>query len=182
MRRRGQLRYQHSGRTISPRPSSPRRKVTSLRPVPATRPVNSGAVQRENPTTGSQWSMGPTVVAMRQDGPWTSTVRCGTEVWSFSGDPSRADVNQMFLQPFLAYQATPHDHADGPVGDVPPTGKPTSSSGRCRSISSCRSWRRSGRSRQVTRSASARSWRIPTSDRRGRLRGLITLLLPKTRK
>lgn len=28
------------------------------------------------------------------------------QVWSFSGDPSRADVNQMFLQPFLSYQAT----------------------------------------------------------------------------
>ena len=28
------------------------------------------------------------------------------QVWSFSGNSDRADVNQMFLQPFLAYQAT----------------------------------------------------------------------------
>src|SRR5688572_32689977 len=28
------------------------------------------------------------------------------QVWSFSGNTQRADVNQMFLQPFFAYQAT----------------------------------------------------------------------------
>ena len=28
------------------------------------------------------------------------------QIWSFSGNPDRADVNQMFLQPFLSYQAT----------------------------------------------------------------------------
>ena len=28
------------------------------------------------------------------------------QVWSFSGNTDRADVNQMFLQPFVAYQAT----------------------------------------------------------------------------
>ena len=28
------------------------------------------------------------------------------QVWSFSGNITRADVNQMFLQPFFAYQAT----------------------------------------------------------------------------
>jgi hypothetical protein len=27
------------------------------------------------------------------------------QVWSFAGDDRREDVNQMFLQPFLAYQA-----------------------------------------------------------------------------
>jgi hypothetical protein len=42
---------------------------------------------------------------MEQLGPWT----IGTlwnQVWSFSGNPDRAGVNQMFLQPFLSYQAT----------------------------------------------------------------------------
>ena len=58
------------------------------------------------PTLGSgKWSIGPTVVALRQEGPWTFGA-LWNQVWSFSGDPSRADVNQMFLQPFLAYQAT----------------------------------------------------------------------------
>ena len=58
------------------------------------------------PTLGSgKWSLGPTVVVLKQDGPWTFGA-LWNQVWSFSGDPSRADVNQLFLQPFLAYQAT----------------------------------------------------------------------------
>ena len=58
------------------------------------------------PTLGSgKWSAGPTVVALKQAGPWTVGA-LWNQVWSFSGDPSRNDVNQMFLQPFAAYQAT----------------------------------------------------------------------------
>jgi hypothetical protein len=58
------------------------------------------------PTLGSgKWSAGPTAVALKQTGPWTFGA-LWNQVWSFSGDPSRSDVNQMFLQPFLAYQAT----------------------------------------------------------------------------
>lgn len=58
------------------------------------------------PTLGSgKWSIGPTIVALKQTGPWTFGA-LWNQVWSFSGDSSRADVNQMFLQPFLAYQAT----------------------------------------------------------------------------
>jgi hypothetical protein len=52
-----------------------------------------------------KWSTGPTVVVLKQQGPWTYGA-LWNQVWSFSGDPSRADVNQMFLQPFLAHQAT----------------------------------------------------------------------------
>jgi hypothetical protein len=58
------------------------------------------------PTLGSgKWSAGPTVVALKQEGPWTYGA-LWNQVWSFSGDVTRADVSQMFLQPFLAYQAT----------------------------------------------------------------------------
>src|SRR6185295_670712 len=58
------------------------------------------------PTLGSgKWSAGPTVVVLRQEGPWTYGA-LWNQVWSFSGDTTRADVNQMFLQPFLSYQAT----------------------------------------------------------------------------
>jgi hypothetical protein len=58
------------------------------------------------PTLGTgKWSLGPTVVALKQEGPYTYGV-LWNQVWSFSGDPTRADVNQMFLQPFLSYQAT----------------------------------------------------------------------------
>ena len=79
------------------------RKVTSFT-------IGAGPVfvvpSTSEPTLGSgKWSMGPTVVALRQDGPWTYGA-LWNQVWSFSGDPSRADVNQMFLQPFLGYQAT----------------------------------------------------------------------------
>jgi hypothetical protein len=58
------------------------------------------------PTLGSgKWSTGPTFVALKQTGPWTVGA-LWNQVWSFSGDPARSDVNQMFLQPFLSYQAT----------------------------------------------------------------------------
>jgi hypothetical protein len=59
------------------------------------------------PTLGTgKWSVGPTVVALKQDGRWTYGA-LWNQIWSFSGESGRADVNQMFLQPFLAYQATP---------------------------------------------------------------------------
>lgn len=58
------------------------------------------------PTLGTEkWSAGPTIVALKQAGPWTAGV-LWNQVWSFSGNTKRDDVNQMFLQPFLAYQAT----------------------------------------------------------------------------
>ncbi len=58
------------------------------------------------PTLGTEkWSAGPTVVVLKQTGPWTYGA-LWNQVWSFSGNADRDDVNQMFLQPFLAYQAT----------------------------------------------------------------------------
>jgi hypothetical protein len=58
------------------------------------------------PTIGSgHFSIGPTAVALQQTGKWTIGV-LGNQVWSVAGDSRRADVNQMFLQPFLAYQKT----------------------------------------------------------------------------
>jgi hypothetical protein len=57
-----------------------------------------------SPTLGSgKYSVGPTVVALNQKGKLTVGV-LWNQVWSFAGDPARAAVNQMFLQPFLAYQ------------------------------------------------------------------------------
>jgi hypothetical protein len=59
------------------------------------------------PTLGTgKWSAGPTVVVLKQTGPWTLGA-LWNQVWSFAGNDARDDVNQMFLQPFLAYQATP---------------------------------------------------------------------------
>jgi hypothetical protein len=59
------------------------------------------------PTLGTEkWSAGPTAVVLQQTGPWTVGA-LWNQVWSFSGNAARNDVNQMFLQPFMAYQATP---------------------------------------------------------------------------
>ena len=56
-------------------------------------------------TLGSEkWSAGPTVVVLKQSGKMTYGA-LWNQVWSFSGNTQRADVNQMFLQPFFAYQA-----------------------------------------------------------------------------
>jgi hypothetical protein len=59
-----------------------------------------------SPTLGTgKWSVGPTVVVLKQSGPWTVGA-LWNQLWSFAGNDARNDVNQMFLQPFLAYQAT----------------------------------------------------------------------------
>jgi hypothetical protein len=58
------------------------------------------------PTIGSgQWSIGPTAVALKQHDKLTYGV-LWNQVWSVAGDDRRPDVNQMFIQPFFAYQAT----------------------------------------------------------------------------
>jgi hypothetical protein len=60
------------------------------------------------PTTSEEFlgtekfGIGPTVVALKQSGHWTFG-GLGNHIWSFEGDDRRADVNQTFLQPFLAY-------------------------------------------------------------------------------
>jgi hypothetical protein len=52
---------------------------------------------------GSQkWSAGPTVVALKQTGHMTVGV-LANQVWSFAGSSSRADVDALFVQPFLNY-------------------------------------------------------------------------------
>jgi hypothetical protein len=49
-----------------------------------------------------KWGVGPSAVALRQDGPWTYGLLTN-HLWSFAGDGHRPDVNNTFLQPFLAY-------------------------------------------------------------------------------
>jgi len=58
-----------------------------------------------NPALGSgKWSIGPTAVVLKQSGPWTYGGLVN-HLWSFAdtGDSERSDVNQTFIQPFLAY-------------------------------------------------------------------------------
>lgn len=49
-----------------------------------------------------KWGAGPTGVALRQQGPWTSGLLIN-HLWSFAGEDRRADVNRTFLQPFVSY-------------------------------------------------------------------------------
>lgn len=49
-----------------------------------------------------QWSAGPSFVALRTDGPWVYGALV-QNVWSFTDDDGRADVNEFLLQPFVNY-------------------------------------------------------------------------------
>ena len=54
-------------------------------------------------TLGSEkWGLGPTGVALRQDGPWTYGA-LANHIVSFAGTSRREDVNATFIQPFLTY-------------------------------------------------------------------------------
>ncbi|WP_405238106.1 transporter [Lentisalinibacter orientalis] len=49
-----------------------------------------------------KWAIGPTAVALRQQGPWTYGGLVNHLV-SFAGDDDRSDINATFLQPFVSY-------------------------------------------------------------------------------
>ncbi len=49
-----------------------------------------------------KWGLGPNVVVLRQNGPWTSGALFN-HIWSVAGDDDRAAISSSFLQPFLSY-------------------------------------------------------------------------------
>jgi hypothetical protein len=49
-----------------------------------------------------QFGVGPTALILKQAHGWTIGALIN-QIWSVAGDEDRADVNQMFLQPFLNY-------------------------------------------------------------------------------
>jgi len=51
---------------------------------------------------GEKWGLGPTAVALKQEGPWTYGALVN-HIESFAGDNSRADISATFIQPFLAF-------------------------------------------------------------------------------
>ncbi len=56
-----------------------------------------------NDLTGTgKFGLGPTVVALRQDGPWTWGALYN-HIWSVAGSGNRDSVNSSFIQPFLNY-------------------------------------------------------------------------------
>jgi len=55
------------------------------------------------PSLGTaKWSAGPTGIVLKQQGGWTYGALVN-QIWSFAGEADRSDVDQMFLQPFVAY-------------------------------------------------------------------------------
>ncbi len=51
---------------------------------------------------GEKWAVGPSVVVLKQIGPWT-TGALANHLWSYAGNSARKDINQTFLQPFVSY-------------------------------------------------------------------------------
>lgn len=51
---------------------------------------------------GEKWGLGPTAVALKQQGAWTVGM-LANHIWSVAGDDDRSDINATFLQPFLSY-------------------------------------------------------------------------------
>lgn len=49
-----------------------------------------------------KWGIGPTSVALKQEGPWTYGA-LANHIWSVAGDSARNDVNATFIQPFMSY-------------------------------------------------------------------------------
>ncbi len=49
-----------------------------------------------------KWGIGPTAVALKQQGPWTYGA-LANHIESFAGDSGRADISATFLQLFVAY-------------------------------------------------------------------------------
>jgi hypothetical protein len=51
---------------------------------------------------GGQWGAGPTVVALQQQHGFTYGI-LANQIWSFTGQQGRTEVNATYLQPFLSY-------------------------------------------------------------------------------
>ncbi len=51
---------------------------------------------------GGKWGIGPTFVALRQNGPWTIGA-LGNHIWSVAGSDNRSDISSTFIQPFINY-------------------------------------------------------------------------------
>lgn len=51
-----------------------------------------------------QWGVGPSVLALKQEGKWTHGALVN-HIWKFAGSDARPYVNATFIQPFLSYGA-----------------------------------------------------------------------------
>ncbi len=56
-----------------------------------------------NDLLGSEkWGVGPTIVGLKQDGPWTYGM-LANHIWSVGGNNNRANISSTFIQPFASY-------------------------------------------------------------------------------
>jgi len=55
----------------------------------------------DNSLGGGKWGIGPTIVILKQSGPWTFGL-LANHVWSFAGVAERSDVSTTFFQPFVS--------------------------------------------------------------------------------
>jgi hypothetical protein len=51
---------------------------------------------------GEKWGAGPAAIGLVLRGPWTIGI-LANHIWSFAGDDDRPDINNTFMQPFVAY-------------------------------------------------------------------------------
>ena len=65
-------------------------------------PITLLPTATEDALGSEKWGLGPTAVALRQQGPWTYGM-LANHVWSFAGDDDRDDYDRSFVQPFLSY-------------------------------------------------------------------------------
>jgi len=65
-------------------------------------PVEYLPTASEDTLGAEKWGLGPTVVVLKQDGPWT-VGGLANHIWSVTGDDDRSDINATYLQPFVTY-------------------------------------------------------------------------------
>jgi len=79
---------------------SPRNTVGGL--IWGVGPVELLPAASEDVLGTEKWGIGPTAVALKQNGPWTVGF-LGNHIWSVAGDDDRDDINATSLQPFVSY-------------------------------------------------------------------------------
>ncbi len=79
---------------------SPKQPVNGW--IVAAGPVALYPTASEDTLGGKKWAVGPTGLALRQQGPWTYGL-LANHLWSVAGDSDRSDISTTFLQPFISY-------------------------------------------------------------------------------
>jgi hypothetical protein len=65
-------------------------------------PIGYYPTATESQLGTGQWGAGPTIVALRQEHGFTYGI-LANQIWSFTGQQGRGEVNATYLQPFLSY-------------------------------------------------------------------------------